>query len=660
MNDSEISDLSVEIDVGDPCLKRSTSVRFILPFAWELVRKEPTDSENTSYFKPSTQNDWLYPAKIQGNSGVATPDDRVNYFTLETRQLLYERASWFILDSGKESEEGRKASNIPDEPAQTKASEVWLRLRMPRDNHTKDSYYEVAIRPPAIVLFEQEAYVEHRNRRDSSSALHNGLLILECFFPDAGKFKPTCADILNFNELFRYWTIPHSEFLANHHRLYAICKFLTAFQKENSKEDTSTLTEDDLEKSKSLYHAFIDTMQPEAERSRRSDLDNLEKTAEDLIKKVSQHFTARWTQLLPHKIPIKYENETLFRLVSQQSIEYANDPASGTIWSGIPDCRAFVVAQFVSPQAEQIAADVQSKATPTNQSQVDHTQPSDYWYTMLQVDPCGASIPWPNSQFGKSWCSQRTYQRWLHLGTAYGYTDYSAISLIPSINGAKPLDPSEQSADEYFASGTTANQTVYSFVAVKKRIDAFGDPPLSIHWRLHYFDTCLLLLYLRSGLFRFSAELHKISCSKKDQLTSGKDVKWQEDFSKLREEFLIFENLYQFPLLSCQTQHLEMYGLQKERLSICELYEEIDKEISGSDSYYSNQQQKSIAKNADRFNKIAYYGLSVTIGLAAADVFASEVSESYFPNANILVGLLITLATTLICLKLLKRPTAVR
>ena len=65
------------------------------------------------------------------------------------------------------------------------------------------------------------------------------------------------------------------------------------------------------------------------------------------------------------------------------------------------------------------------------------------------------------------WAAERTYRRWAHYGTLYGYT---------------------------YHSGTMLSGPSY-------------EPPTCQHFKEFYFEQALLMLYIRVGLFRFSKEL---------------------------------------------------------------------------------------------------------------------------------------------------------
>ena len=210
-----------------------------------------------------------------------------------------------------------------------------------------------------------------------------------------------------------------------------------------------------------------------------------------------------------------------------------------------------------------------------------------YWTKLLNVD-----APDDNSSraFEKEWTERHTYKRWEERGTFYGYTPHSAAMLGAPLN---------------------------------EKSEPFGTP-IWRHFGGMYFDQTLLLLYLKTTLFRFSLKLHAITV---EAMESGEDTKtkWLRAFQKLRWDFTRFTNLYQFPMLSNQQQGLEMYTLQRKCMDIDDLFAEIKEEIHSSYEFLMVQQDREQTEQGARLNVVA------TMGIVGALAFG-------FLGINILVG----------------------
>jgi Mg2+ and Co2+ transporter CorA len=155
-----------------------------------------------------------------------------------------------------------------------------------------------------------------------------------------------------------------------------------------------------------------------------------------------------------------------------------------------------------------------------------------------------------------------------------------------------------------------------------------------------YFDMFLLLLYVRVTLFRFSTQLTVISKGARGQ--QGDNIeKWSEEFEKLRWQFALFTNLYQFPLISNQQQGLELYALARKCLDVDDLYKEVQSEVRSSHEFILQKQQQRQSETTTRLTMVATIGLALSIVLAflstdfgkrEADSFAQLAYHSEFLN----------------------------
>ncbi|MEO8382169.1 MAG: hypothetical protein ABI779_21085 [Acidobacteriota bacterium] len=213
---------------------------------------------------------------------------------------------------------------------------------------------------------------------------------------------------------------------------------------------------------------------------------------------------------------------------AQAWIDDPTVPAAG--WICYTDDRAFVYSCALTPRG---STDLGRDG--------DAPQESGEWVRLVNVDFPETAAATP---FEHKWAADRTYDRWKHYGTLYGFSSHSAVMI-----GA----PCQE-------------------------------PPTWRHFADMYFDQVLLLLYLRVTTFRFSGKLSRIS----SKLASGRrDAEAaRQPFAALRQAFAFFTNLYRFPLLSSQQQGIEMYAAAREALDVDELFEEVQKEIESTHEFF--------------------------------------------------------------------------
>lgn len=234
-----------------------------------------------------------------------------------------------------------------------------------------------------------------------------------------------------------------------------------------------------------------------------------------------------WEELL--RLPVRDRNGDTFRVVTKQDVHDARKwirrGCGAPGWICYTDPRAFVYSCAISDEG---VANLDGDAP----------ELSGPWVRFVNVD-CPSTAP--ATPFERKSVTDRTYGRWKHAGTLYGFSAHSAVML-----------------------GSPCK-----------------DPDTWRHFADMYFDQVLLLLYLRVTTFRFSALLSSISL----RLASGRrrqtDIVRRE-FAALRREFALFTNLYRFPLLSNQQQGIEMYSCARKALDVDELFEEVQKEIEST------------------------------------------------------------------------------
>jgi hypothetical protein len=173
------------------------------------------------------------------------------------------------------------------------------------------------------------------------------------------------------------------------------------------------------------------------------------------------------------------------------------------------------------------------------------------------------------TRFEQKWAEDRTYLRWAEGESFYGFNYHSGAMLGPE----------------------------------------WSDPPLWKHFGQMYFDQVLILLYLRVALFRFSTELSKISARARNiGYRRGVEL-LRGEFQNLRLTFALFQNLYQFPLLSNQQQGVEMYTLARQHLDVNDLFCEVQEEIHSSHEFLAVEEAGKLSKVTARLTVVATVGL---------------------------------------------------
>jgi len=181
---------------GNPKVRPATFTRFVLPFAYNLKHlKEESLSEHPHHYEVG-----------HSASGEANLKWRKNYFTEETRQALFKRATWLLLKETVNGEDS--AARGSDSPKPMDASRKFsIKIS---DGRT----CEMVMSAPQIVLFELPSVAELNHRREAH-LLQIGFLVVETHFPEPNCWiQPTLDDLLRFNELFRYYDEPFN----NHSR----------------------------------------------------------------------------------------------------------------------------------------------------------------------------------------------------------------------------------------------------------------------------------------------------------------------------------------------------------------------------------------------------------------------------------------------------------
>lgn len=458
-----------EIICGNPIQSPASFTRFVLPFAYQLKPAVPSSG----------------PFYIDIAHRLPEKRWRKNYLTEETAEVLYKQAKWFELHNGTLTF-NFGPRNIP------------ITLN------------------PSLVLFEC-GKTEDRSRSD---IFQTGLLLVDATFSSTK--PPNFDELLQFNEMFRYWQCP--------------------FDIHPTKGDAKS------------YRELLGKMPLDWACGKRLLKDERD---DDAI------YFDHWDHLLRCQLEISGER---FSLMPPEWLTQARHRAKGEDgspgWVIHADNRAFVwtcaivnggikvFKQCLNKEAKEVAE----------------------WTRLLNVDQPDFLV----AHFHTEWTKPLTYTRWEGYGTVYGFTSHSGAMLA----------------------------------------DACEEPPICQHFSLMYFDQVLLLLYLRTTIFRFSRELHRISTdAKADGFHKGPE-ELQEDFKQLRWQFVLFTNLYQFPQLSNQQQAVEMYRYAREAMDVEKMFSEVEKEIHTTDEYLSAVSEQIQSETGTLLSVVATLGLPVAVVIA--------------------------------------------
>lgn len=287
-----------------------------------------------------------------------------------------------------------------------------------------------------------------------------------------------------------------------------------------------------------------------------------------------------WEHLL--SFPITTENSDEHHHLHPYFFDKKNNEKG---WDIHADTRAFVWTCAIIPEGGNALKKEFDDCSPTLKA-----HEFGHWIKLLNVDePKGDQKETHSSvtEFEREWAKERTYHRWEEAGTFYGFNYHSGALLGPPLR----------------------------------------KPDLSKHFGQMYFDLAMLLLYLRVTLFRFSDSLFKISAEAREgSLDDDKQEKWADEFEKLRWQFTLFTNLYQFPLISNQQQGVELYSLARKYLDVDALYAEVQQEIHSSYEYLIQKREQSQTQITTLLTVVASVGAVIGLAIGA---FALKPFESF-------------------------------
>jgi hypothetical protein len=349
----------IPLKCGFPDEEPATYTRFVLPFAYRL---EQVKDNPAVFYEESTQ--------IPGRTW------RERYLTDETADVLFRRAKWFDLKQKEKEKEW-----------------AWQVEMAFRDREK----IPVRMAPPQIILFEWPKGEGRRDCEDKGcDTLHTGFLLVDLHFPESKGTRPDLDDLLQLNEVFRYWQRPYEG---------------------HEKEDYRRL----------LSNVPIG---PATEARRVGDKDCA----------VLDIYFGRWESFLA--LPIKTEDGSVWRLFPERWMKEARkwvekpeaQKTDETGWIVYADNRAFV---WTCAIVDGGASALQRFSSPSRQP----LRASDYghWVKLLNVDPPGPSPSATHagvSRFEHKWAEERTYKRWQESrrdATFYGFCYHAGAMLGPPL-----------------------------------------------------------------------------------------------------------------------------------------------------------------------------------------------------------------------------------
>ncbi len=320
----------------------------------------------------------------------------------------------------------------------------------------------------------------------------------------------------------------------------------------------------------------------------------------------------RWANLL--EIPIKV-NKSFYRLFPETWAQNARDFSYNkgkakyqNNWMKSDDNRTYVwTAAFLKEGGRTL----QKVFEPEENLEA---KKYGHWHKLLNVDSPDFSSE-DNShkfvtQFERDWANERTYKRWESKGAWYGFS---------------------------YHSGAVLAEAEYVFL------------PFSSY----YFDTSMFLLHIRLSLFRFSSELSEAFTKNEKEISLIK-----KHFRNIRKEFLKFTIFYQYPMLSNQQQHVEMYTINHKYFDIEDIFREIKQEIDNTHEFFETIEANNLTKSA---NKIATWGIPIAVvGVASGFLWTNNFNFSYCSgknytiDCNLIFEILIVMAVFLLTYFLIK------
>ena len=184
---------------------------------------------------------------------------------------------------------------------------------------------------------------------------------------------------------------------------------------------------------------------------------------------------------------------------------------------------------------------------------------TDFWYKYVFVDN-GGFVTCQNNGMKEELLKQSTYYRWQKLGTLYGVSRYSFVTITDM--GAKGF--------------------------------------IDMHMRTIYSRMFELVILQRASILRFSGEVTKVSA-----LKEGHDKELARRIRSLYREYIRFINQIYFQSVTVQDQGIELYDMLMEQFKSGEKIKDLDAEISELQQYVTLIIDQHRNENGELLNYIA-------------------------------------------------------
>lgn len=358
--------MAIELKCGDPDVGPASYTRFVLPFTYCPIRFEGNQGSD-GYYEAEKPDDLLW---------------RRKYLTYETADVLFKRAKRFVL----------RNSMYP------------LPVKMHFSSCGVDEDITVCMKPPSLALFEWPINGSKCKKRgskckkhcdvaggkqcsrDEHNVLRVGFLVVELYFPEQDGIAPSLDNLLELNELFRYWQHP----FAGH-------------EDEDGKYKTLL---------RNLPVGFSGIKICAMSDSLRL-------------------YFERWAGLL--EAPVKDDDGNLFELFPREWMEKAKLSISDEEvrfpgWAIYSDNRAFAWTCAITENGGEALRE--RFEMPDGKA-----WNFGHWIRLLNADLPGSSTDETHKSrdFEKEWAEERTYKRWEEWGTFYGFSYHCGAMLGPAV-----------------------------------------------------------------------------------------------------------------------------------------------------------------------------------------------------------------------------------
>lgn len=326
-------------------------------------------------------------------------------------------------------------------------------------------------------------------------------------------------------------------------------------------------------------------------------------------------YLQRWSALL--EVPVKGPDGYFLRLVPKKWLEktqaivhggqLGEDASKHWLVHADNRCHVWTCAMHKDESLKKVSHDI---AAAKEEAPGDSVP----WLRLLNVDKPASDNANENEKltpFEQRWLMERTYTRWASNKdpAIYGFTPHSG-ALMACSNSA--------------------------------------DVPTWQHFRSLYFDQLLLVLFVRTSLFRFSERLSVLASKAGETLalpegSTERKAGFRElakVFRDLRWEFAQFTNLYQFPIISHQQQALEMYALLRRQMVVEEFFQNVRTEIETTQTLLADAVAERQAQATLKLTALAFLGflLSVAVGAMGSDALVNGLQRFFNEGSKLALG----------------------